>query len=79
MNIDLKNFVAQWLRVATMALVPVVFTAFAGIPLALERHPGAPLAMEDVTARHLTQAPADGASACGDRSAPCPTAVQAAG
>jgi hypothetical protein len=44
MNPDLKRFVAQWLRVAAMACVPVVFVAFAGVPMALERHPGEPAA-----------------------------------
>jgi len=40
MDQDLKNFAAQWLRVAAMALVPVLVATFIGVPMALERHPG---------------------------------------
>jgi len=40
MNQDLKAFAMQWLRVAAMTLVPVVFVAFVSIPYTLGGHPG---------------------------------------
>lgn len=40
MNADLKDFAFQWFRVALMALVPVLFTAFVCMPLSLGGHPG---------------------------------------
>jgi hypothetical protein len=40
MNQDLQSFAAQWVRIAVMALVPVVFTAFISIPMSLGGHPG---------------------------------------
>jgi hypothetical protein len=30
----------QWLRIAAMALAPVVLATFVCVPMALERHPG---------------------------------------
>jgi len=42
MNADLKNFALAWARIALMALVPVMFTAFVALPQALGRHPGEP-------------------------------------
>ncbi len=54
MNADLKLFALQWLRVVAMALIPVVFTAFAGIPLALGGHPGEPFARAAHVDRHMT-------------------------
>ncbi len=40
MDADLKTFVRQWLRIAAMAIAPVVMTAFAAIPYSLGGHPG---------------------------------------
>ena len=40
MNPDLRSFAAQWIRIAVMALVPVVLTAFISIPMSLGGHPG---------------------------------------
>ena len=54
MHQDLKNFVAQWLRVAVMALVPVVSTAFVTIPWNLENTPGAQAARDTAGERHMT-------------------------
>lgn len=45
MNTDLKNFALAWARIALMALVPVMFTAFVALPQALGRHPGEPCAV----------------------------------
>jgi hypothetical protein len=54
MNPDLKDFAVQWLRVALMALVPVVITAFVSMPLSLERHPGEGVAASKLTPQHMT-------------------------
>ena len=54
MDADLKDFAAQWLRVALMALVPVVITAFVSMPLSLERHPGEGIAASNLTSQHMT-------------------------
>lgn len=40
MHPQLRGFLVQWLRVALATLVPVVFTAFLSLPLALGGHPG---------------------------------------
>ena len=55
MNADLKAFVAQWMRVALMALVPVVFTAFVSMPFTLGQHPGETrTASDQLTQQHMT-------------------------
>ncbi len=40
MNIDLKAFIFQWLRIALMTLMPVAFTAFVTMPYTMGGHPG---------------------------------------
>ena len=54
MDADLRSFAVQWLRVATVALVPVILVAFACVPLALERHPGEPVAASERFQGHMT-------------------------
>lgn len=54
MNQDLAIFVAQMTRTIVMALVPVIFTAFVSMPLALERHPGEVASAGPVVEKHLT-------------------------
>jgi hypothetical protein len=54
MQQDLKNFVAQWLRVALMALLPVVFTAFVTIPWNLQDASAAQVARGASGERHMT-------------------------
>lgn len=54
MNADLKMFALQWLRVAVMALIPVVFTAFVGMPYAIGGHPGEAFARAGHADRHMT-------------------------
>ena len=53
-NRDLRDFAAQWLRVAAMALVPVVLTAFMCVPMAIERHPGEAPLTNDRYQGHMT-------------------------
>ncbi len=52
MHPQLKSFLVQWLRVALVTLVPVVFTAFVSLPLALGGHPGE--ARPAAAAQHMT-------------------------
>ena len=40
MNPDLKAFALQWLRIALMTLMPVVFAAFVTMPYTMGGHPG---------------------------------------
>ena len=54
MNADLRNFAVQWLRVATMTLVPVMLVTFLTMPMALGRHPGEVAANDEPTQRHMT-------------------------
>ena len=55
MHPDLREFAAQFLGTVMAALVPVVVTAFLGMPYALNRHPGEPLPPTEIpVARHLT-------------------------
>ena len=54
MDADLKAFAFQWLRVAAMALVPVVLAAFVGMPLALGGHPGEAFVRAEHADRHMT-------------------------
>ena len=54
MDADLRNFAVQWLRVAAVALLPVVLVAFACVPLALERRPGEPVVGSERFQGHMT-------------------------
>jgi hypothetical protein len=54
MNNYLADFVLQWLRIAVMALVPVVLTAFVSIPMNLGGHPGETVARTVVPSTHMT-------------------------
>lgn len=51
MHPELRLFIQRWLGTVALALVPVVFTAFISLPVALERHPGEPPALH---AQHMT-------------------------
>jgi hypothetical protein len=54
MNNYLADFILQWLRIALMALVPVVLTAFFSIPMNLGGHPGEGIARTVVPIAHMT-------------------------
>lgn len=54
MNPDLRQFIAQWLRTALMAGIPVILTAFLSIPLSLGAHPGDPGASGRDAPTHMT-------------------------
>jgi hypothetical protein len=56
MDRDLTLFIAQWARIALMALLPVVLTAFVSMPLILGVHPGeaSTMARSVPTDTHLT-------------------------
>lgn len=54
MQQDLRNFIAQWLRTAAMALVPVVLTAFVTIPWNLQSMPGDQPVRVASAERHMT-------------------------
>jgi len=54
MQQDLKNFLAQYLRVVLLALLPVVLTSFLAIPFVLGGHPGEPLARSGPSDLHMT-------------------------
>lgn len=54
MHADLKNFVAAYLRIVLIALVPIVLVAFLTIPYSLGGHPGEPLAQASNAPRHMT-------------------------
>lgn len=54
MHQDLRNFVAQWLRVAAVAVLPVAFAAFVTIPWNLQSTPGAGAAQVESGVRHMT-------------------------
>ncbi|MBN8489426.1 MAG: hypothetical protein J0M20_17080 [Burkholderiales bacterium] len=51
MHPELRLFFTRWLGTVALTLVPVVFTAFVSLPLALNRHPGEPLT---AAAQHMT-------------------------
>jgi hypothetical protein len=53
MNTHLHDFIARFVGTVLLALAPVVFTAFVGMPLALSRHPGEPVQI-DAPPRHMT-------------------------
>jgi hypothetical protein len=54
MDQDIRNFTAQWLRVALAALVPVVVTAFVSIPFNLGTIPGEQAVRLAAGERHMT-------------------------
>jgi hypothetical protein len=54
MNSDLKAFVVQWLGVVAMALIPVILTAFVGMPLTLGGHPGESFVRAEPVEGHMT-------------------------
>ncbi len=54
MQQDLKNFVVQWLRVALMAVLPVVLTAFVTIPWNVPNGPEAQASRAASADRHMT-------------------------
>ena len=54
MDRDLRQFAAQWLRVVTMALAPVVLATFLSVPLAIGRHPGEPARTGAPAPVHMT-------------------------
>ena len=54
MDRNIAIFAAQWLRVALMALVPVVLTAFLTIPWNLGGTPGDPALAQGQADCHMT-------------------------
>jgi hypothetical protein len=54
MNTDLKAFIASYLRVVLMALLPLALTAFLSIPYTLGGHPGESIAKGSTTDQHMT-------------------------
>lgn len=54
MNPDLTCFAIQWLRVALMALAPVLFAAFVSLPMTLGAHPGETMARTVPSSGHMT-------------------------
>ncbi len=54
MNRDLVDFAVQWIRVATMTMIPVVLTTFLTLPMSLGRYPGEPLPVAAYADRHMT-------------------------
>ena len=54
MDRDLKEFVLQWLGVASGSLLVVIFVAFLSMPLALGFHPGEALDRADSSSLHMT-------------------------
>ena len=53
MHTDLHQFLSRLVGTIVLALAPVFFTAFASMPLSLNRHPGE-LVQVDAPARHMT-------------------------
>jgi len=53
MQTDLRTFLAHYLGIVVITLVPVVFTAFVSMPFTLSRHPGE-MARLDGQTRHMT-------------------------
>lgn len=54
MDKALRDFAVQWLRVAAMAMLPVVFAAFTTIPYSLGGHPGELSARAADTNAHMS-------------------------
>jgi hypothetical protein len=54
MHQELSRFAAQWLRVAAIALLPVIATAFVTIPWNLGGHPGERASVAAAGDRHMT-------------------------
>lgn len=54
MNADLKNFVASYLRIVLVTLMPVAMVAFLSIPYSLGGHPGEPTAAVNYSDPHRT-------------------------
>jgi hypothetical protein len=53
MDLHLRSFIAQWLRVVAAALVPVALTTFVCLPLSLGGDPSEPVAAR-ATDHHMT-------------------------
>lgn len=55
MPVELHRFLSRLIGTVVLTLVPVIFTAFVSMPMALSRHPGEPVAVEPgQPARHMT-------------------------
>jgi hypothetical protein len=54
MNTDLKSFIASYLRIVLIALVPIALTAFLSIPYSLGGHPGDPVVTATFSSQHMT-------------------------
>jgi hypothetical protein len=54
MNADLKNFMAAYLRIVLMTLMPIALVAFLSIPYSLGGHPGEPTAAANGSDLHMT-------------------------
>ena len=54
MNADLKNFMATYVRVVLMTLMPMALTAFLSIPYSLGGHPGDTLETRTLSSQHMT-------------------------
>ena len=53
MHPELHRFLSRLIGTIGLALLPVLFTAFASMPLSLNRHPGEPADASRV-AQHMT-------------------------
>jgi hypothetical protein len=54
MNIYLRSFIQQYLRVVLATLVPVILIAFMSIPVSLGGHPGVTLSANAPFTQHMT-------------------------
>ena len=54
MNADLKNFMATYVRVVLMTLMPMALTAFLSIPYSLGGHPGDATETGTLSSQHMT-------------------------
>lgn len=54
MQVDLREFLVQFLGTVTMTLLPVVFVAFVSMPLSLNRHPGEAASVPNPSFAHMT-------------------------
>ncbi len=53
MHPELHRFVSRFIGTVLMTLIPVIFIAFASMPISLNRHPGEPAPL-DLPPRHMT-------------------------
>jgi hypothetical protein len=53
MHAELHRFLARLSGTVVLTLVPVIFTAFVSMPMALSRHPGEPVPAGQL-ARHMS-------------------------